>query len=176
MMVACCATAIKAGWAAAGVIKAQRYSHLFAAVAVLCLAPVLFVFPASAGALTPDTEAAIRAENAKWARAYARGDYAAISRLYTADGELLPPGGNRISGGKAIVSFFVRANKGRPPGHVSFSNAEFYGSDSIVAEVSDTAICSRDGELKYRGKQTLIFLKSGGQWQLHRDIWNQTGP
>ncbi|MDN8045613.1 hypothetical protein QZN85_32435, partial [Burkholderia vietnamiensis] len=26
--------------------------------------------------------------------------------------------------------------------------------------------------LKYRGKQILLFLKEGGAWKLHRDIWN----
>lgn len=45
-----------------------------------------------------------------------------------------------------------------------------------MTEVSDTEIHDHDGKLKYRGKQTLVFLKQGGAWKLHRDMWNDYGP
>ncbi len=125
-----------------------------------------------AGGPRPQTEAAIKAENVRWADAFARGDYEAIGRLYTHDGALLPPGGDRVTGGSAIAAYFTKGYAGAKPDTVSFSNYEFYGNDRIVTEVSDADIRDHAGNFKYRGKQILLFIKEGGAWKLHRDIWN----
>lgn len=148
----------------------------FTAAIAVCLSTFMLVQPAFANGPGPQTEAAIKAENARWAQAYAHGDYASIGHLYTENGTLLPPGGNRVVGAAAIVEFFSRAAPGTQPNTVSFSNYEFYGNDRVVTEVSDTDIRDHSGELKYRGKQILIFLKQGCTWKLHRDIWNVSTP
>lgn len=156
----------------------MRQIRLFTAAVAVCLSSFMFVEPALANGLNPQTEAAIKAENARWAEAYARGDYEAIGRLYTKNGTLLPPGGSRIVGAAAIVDFF---NKTFPATQsktntVSFSNYEFYGNDKVITEVSDTDVRDHSGELIFRGKQILIFLKQGGTWKLHRDMWNESAP
>lgn len=125
-----------------------------------------------AGSPQLPAEAAIKAENARWADAFARGDYEAIGRLYTRDGALLPPGGDKVTGGSAIASYFVKGYAGSQPGTVSFSNEEFYGNDRLVTEVSDAEVHDHEGKLVYRGKQILVFLKESGAWKLHRDMWN----
>lgn len=154
----------------------MRHFRLFTAAVAVCLSPFVFALPALANGPQPQTEKAIKAENVRWAQAYARGDYEAIGRLYTEDGSLLPPGGNRIIGAAAIVDHFTKASAGPQPDTVSFSNYEFYGSDEAVTEVSDAEIHDHSGKLKYRGKQILIFLKQGGTWKLHRDMWNDSAP
>ncbi len=121
-------------------------------------------------------EAAIKAENARWADAFARGDYDAIGRLYTDDGALLPPGGDKVTGRRAITEYFTNGYAGSKPGTVSFSNDEFYGNDRVVTEVSDVEVRDGNGKLKIRAKQTLVFLKQGGTWKLHRDMWNAYPP
>lgn len=122
------------------------------------------------------TQTAIKTENARWAEAFKRGDYQAIGSLYTEDGTLLQPGGERVRGRAAIVNYFTNGYAGKPPATVSFSNFEFYGNDEAVTEISDATITSHDGKLEYIGKQTLIFLKQDGVWKLHRDMWNDNGP
>lgn len=154
----------------------MRQIRYFAAAVAVCLSPFVVALPAYANGLQPQTEAAIKAENARWVQAYARGDYEAIGRLYTKDGSLLPPGGNRIVGAAAIVEHFTKAGTGSQSDTVSFSNYEFYGDDRVVTEVSDAEIHDQSGKLKYRGKQILIFLKQGGTWKLHRDMWNDSAP
>jgi len=144
----------------------------FTAALAACFSFFAFAVPAMAGGLQPQTEAAIKAENARWADAFVRGDYEAIGRLYTKGGTLLPPGGDRVTGGSAIAAYFTKGYAGATPDTVSFSNYEFYGNDRIVTEVSDAEIHDPAGNLKYRGKQILLFLKEGGAWKLHRDIWN----
>ena len=149
----------------------------------LCTAAVaasffFFVFaaPATADDSQPPPEAAIKAENARWADAFGRGDYEAIGRLYTNDGTLLPPGGDKVTGSSAIASYFTNGYAGSKPDVVSFSHEEFYGNDRVVTEVSDAEVRDHGGKLKFRGKQILVFLKQGGVWKLHRDIWNGYGP
>jgi len=132
-------------------------------------------FAAHAAEPANSTQAAIKAENARWAEAYQRGDYQAIGHLYTAEGILLPPGGQRIRGQAAITAYFAQSYEGKAPDSVTFSNFEFYGDDDVVTEISDADIHGPDGQLKSRGKQTLVFLRREGVWKLHRDLWNDSG-
>lgn len=132
--------------------------------------------PAHAEVPQASIQTAIKAENARWADAFKRRDFQAIGSLYTNDGTLLQPGGERVRGPAAIADYFAKAYAGKPPFTVTFSNFEFYGSGDAVTEVSDATILREDGTVEYAGKQALIFLKQGGAWKLHRDVWNDNGP
>lgn len=151
---------------------------IFARFALLPVVVGLAAMSATVYAAGPrqSTEAAIKAENDRWADSFRRGDYQAIGRLYTNDGALLQPGGGRVTGPAAITKYFEDGYAGKAPDTVTFSNFEFYGDDEVVTEVSDSTVRSHDGKLKSRGKQVLIFLKRDGAWKLHRDIWNDNGP
>ncbi|WP_322027182.1 SgcJ/EcaC family oxidoreductase [Burkholderia sp. BCC1977] len=154
--------------------------RLCTAALAACVSFFTFTAPATAGdsQRPPERppEAAIKAENARWADAFARGDYEAIGRLYTDDGTLLPPGGDKITGRRTIAEYFTNGYAGSKPGTVSFSNFEFYGNDRIVTEVSDAEVRDHDGKLNIRAKQVLVFVKQAGVWKLHRDMWNDYGP
>ncbi|WP_019937835.1 DUF4440 domain-containing protein [Bordetella sp. FB-8] len=154
----------------------MRSIRLFAAALAVGLSPFVFAVPALANGPTRQTEAAIKAQNARWANAFGRGDYAAIGHLYTKNGALLPPGGDRVTGRAAITAYFAKAYAGSRPGSVSFSNDEFYGDNQAVTEVSDADVRDHDGKLQIHAKQTLIFLKQGGVWKLHRDMWSSYAP
>jgi uncharacterized protein (TIGR02246 family) len=145
--------------------------HLLPVAAIVAAS----AFPAYAGPQS-STQVAIKAENDRWAEAFKRGDYLAIGKLYTEDGTLLQPGGERIRGAAAIVDYFTKGYAGKPPSTVTFDNFEFYGNDEAVTEVSTATIRGQDGKIQYVGKQTLIFLKQGKAWKLHRDMWNDDGP
>ena len=154
----------------------MRRIHLCTAALAACVSFFALAAPAVAGGAQRLPEAAIKAENARWADAFARGDYDAIGRLYTDDGALLPPGGDKVTGRRAITEYFTNGYAGSKPGTVSFDNYEFYGNDQAVTEVSDVEVRNHDGVLKIRAKQTLVFLKQGGTWKLHRDMWNAYPP
>jgi len=154
----------------------MRQIRLFSAAVAACLSVLTFAAPAFASGPNPQTEAAIKAENARWAEAYGRADYEAIGHLYTADGTLLPPGADNVTGGHAITEYLTKAYAGAPPGTVSFSNYQFYGDDQAVTEVSDAEVRDHDGIVTFRGKQILIFLKQGKTWKLHRDMWSGYAP
>jgi len=150
--------------------------RLCTAALAACVSFFTFTAPATAGGAQRPPEAAIKAENARWANAFARGDYEAIGRLYTDDGTLLPPGGDKVIGGRAIAEYFTKGYAGTKPGTVSFSHYEFYGDDRMVTEVSDAEVRDHDGKLQIRGKQILVFVKQAGEWKLHRDMWNDYPP
>ncbi|KVH08742.1 nuclear transport factor 2 family protein [Burkholderia sp. AU18528] len=154
----------------------MRRIHLCTAALAACVSFFSFAASAVAAGAQRPPEAAIKAENARWADAFARGDYDAIGRLYTDDGALLPPGGDKVTGRRAITEYFTNGYAGSKPGTVSFDNYEFYGNDQAVTEVSDVEVRNHDGVLKIRAKQTLVFLKQGGTWKLHRDMWNAYPP
>ncbi|WP_062918898.1 DUF4440 domain-containing protein [Paraburkholderia caribensis] len=143
---------------------------VFSCYVALVAAPVL----AHARGQPTAYEGEIRAENARWADAYARGDYTAIGELYTDDGTLLPPGTDRVVGPVAIATYFAKKLNGSAPHTVSFSDFEFYGDGEAMTEISNTEIRDHSGKLVARGKQTLIFRKQDGAWKLHRDMWNYT--
>ena len=150
--------------------------RLCTAALAACVSFFAFTAPAVAGGSQRPPEAAIKAENARWADAFARGDFEASGRLYTDDGALLPLAGDKVTGRRAITEYFVNGYAGSKPGTVSFSNYEFYGNDREVTEVSDAEVRDHDGKLKIRAKQILVFLKQGGTWKLHRDMWNDYAP
>lgn len=154
----------------------MRSIRFFAVALAVGISPFAFAVPALANGPARQTEAAIKAQNARWAHAFRRGDYAAIGHLYTKDGALLPPGGDRVTGSAAITAYFAKAYAGSRPGSVSFSNYEFYGDNQAVTEVSDADVRDHDGKLQIHAKQTLIFLKQGGVWKLHRDMWSSYAP
>ena len=83
----------------------MRQIRFRAATFAACLSLFVFAAPAIASGPQRPPEATIRAENARWAKAFAQGDYEAIGRLYTKDGSLLPPGGDRITGASAIAEY-----------------------------------------------------------------------
>lgn len=146
-------------------------SFLLSAIVIFAGASV----PTYAAGPPRSEQNAIKAENARWADAFKRGDYQAIARLYTEDGTLLQPGGERVTGREAIARYFTNGYAGQPPATVIFSNFEFYGNADVMTEVSDATIRGKDGTVMYAGKQTLIFLKQGEVWKLHRDMWNDNG-
>ena len=154
----------------------MRPIRFFAAAVAVCFSPFVFAMPALANGPQSQTEVAIKAENARWAEAFRLGDYKAIGRLYTEDGTLMPPGGDKVRGARAITEYFTKAYAGTQPGSVSFSNYEFYGNDRTVTEVSDVELRDHSGKLQLRAKQILIFLKQGGVWKLNRDMWNSYAP
>lgn len=151
----------------------MRQIRLYAAAIAASLPAFVFAASGPGNDLGLPSASKIKVENERWADAFRRCDYEAIARLYTQDGTLLPPGGNRVTGADAIAQYFADSHTGGCKADtVTFSNAEFYGNEQIVTEVSDVEIRAQSGKLKSRGKQMLIFLNEGGVWKLHRDLWN----
>lgn len=144
--------------------RARRTAIGLAAVLLLAALPAF-------GA--DDVRSAIQAANRSWEAAAARGDGAAVAALYTADAQLLPPGGDVVSGTAAIAAFWQAVFDSGVKG-VSLVDVEVEGHGDTAHEVGALELRDADAKVLDRGKYIVLWKKQGGAWKLHRDIWNSS--
>ena len=134
-----------------------------AALLLLCLSLVAFA-PPSASAQSTDVRAAIEAVNAKFDAAWGRKDAAAVTALYTAN---VGP----VSGSEAILEFWKAALAAAPPA-AKLTATEVEAHGDTAHEVGTYQMFASDGKVVETGKYVVVWKREGGQWKLHRDIWN----
>jgi uncharacterized protein (TIGR02246 family) len=121
--------------------------------------------------MSSDVTAAISAANQVFMEAFARGDAAGVARLYTGDGQLLPPGGDAQAGSVAIERFWSGVmTMGIKAAELSTVEIEDHGNTAI--EIGQYALAGDEGQTLDRGKYVVVWKRDGGAWKLHRDIWN----
>jgi uncharacterized protein (TIGR02246 family) len=100
-------------------------------------------------------------------------DFAAVAALYTVDGQVLPPDGPIVGGGRAgIADFWKAADAGLGLKSASLKTLEvgLAGPDTAW-EVGEALLELASGPA--RVKFVVVWKKDAdGQWRLHRDIWN----
>ncbi len=117
----------------------------------------------------------IAAANERFMQVFARGDAAALAALYTADGQLLPPGGEVVAGREAIQAFWQGAMDGGVAGAtLAIAEVEEHGDTAI--EVSRYTLFGAGEQPLDRGKYIIIWKREGGEWRMHRDIFNSSLP
>ena len=129
----------------------------------------------SPNAQSGDVRAAVEAANVKFGTAWGSKDAAALTALYTANATVMPPNGARVTGSQAILEFWKAALAGAPPvGKLTTGEIEAHGD--TAHEVGTYQLSSADGKVAESGKYIVIWKREGGQWKLHRDIWNSDLP
>ncbi|HSD66160.1 MAG TPA: DUF4440 domain-containing protein [Vicinamibacteria bacterium] len=147
----------------------RRVSTASFVVAVVVLAGLATAAPPE------DVRAAIEAKNKAFTSAVARGDAAAIAALYTSTAEVLPPGGEIARGREAIQKAFQGAiDAGMRDLPLTLVEVEAHGD--TATEVGTWVWKGKDGATLDHGKYIVIWKKEGGDWRLHRDIWNSSTP
>ena len=118
---------------------------------------------------------AIVAANQQFMSAFGRGDAAGVAGLYTEDGQVLPPGSEPITGRPRIQAFWQGAmDMGVKAAKLETVEVAHHGD--AVYEVGRYALEAAGGQLLDRGKYVVIWQRHGGDWKLHRDIWNTSRP
>src|SRR5262245_26482028 len=139
--------------------------------AVLCV--VMFAVPLVAWASDGGAKAGIEAGNRKFEQAVAKGDAAALAKLYAEDAELLPPNSPPKKGREAIQKEFselVGAFK-----KMTLTTREVYPMGNFALEVSSWKLEDASGKGP-EGKAMVLWKKNGGTWQLYRDMWSGNAP
>jgi uncharacterized protein (TIGR02246 family) len=107
--------------------------------------------------------------------AFNRGDAAGVAALYTEDGQLLPPNAGFMKGRQAIQAFWQGGmDMGLKAAKIEIVEVEGHGDTAI--EVSTYTLYGEGGQALDEGKYIVIWKKEGGQWKLHRDIFNSSKP
>ncbi|WBO58963.1 MULTISPECIES: DUF4440 domain-containing protein [unclassified Acidocella] len=124
---------------------------------------------------SPD-EAAVKAVTEQFAADLAKGDLKAISLLYTDDAKVLPPNATAISGRAAILAYFEKNLRPDLVARAKFDHYEIYGGDDAAASISELKMYNGKGDIIERGRQTIVLIKQGGEWKIHRDMWSDDTP
>jgi uncharacterized protein (TIGR02246 family) len=118
---------------------------------------------------------AIAAANETFMAALQAGDAAGLAALYTATGQLLPPNVDTMAGHAAIQAFWQGAmDMGIRSAQLEIAEVEGHGDTAI--EVSAYTLCGEGEQVLDQGKYIVVWKREGGQWKLHRDIFNSSLP
>ena len=148
--------------------RTPRRHHL-----VIALGVVLVAEPAVAQTAGP--RAAIEAANARFSADFAKGDAAAVASHYTAAGQVFPPNGDVVRGREAIAKFWKGVMDAGIKG-VKLAIVEVEAHGDTAHEVGTYVLTGDGGKALDNGKYVVVWKRDGGQWRLHRDIWNTNTP
>jgi uncharacterized protein (TIGR02246 family) len=145
--------------------------------AVLVIGPAVAQIPSPkpASPQAPTPKAAIEAANARFAADFAKGDAAAVASHYTAGGHAFPPNGDVARGRDAIAKLWKGAMDSGVKG-VKLTVVEVEARGDTAHEVGTYALVGEGGKALDNGKYIVIWKREGGQWKIHRDIWNTSLP
>jgi len=125
--------------------------------------------PLAAWAGDGGAKAGIEAGNKKFSEAVAKGDAAAIAKLYAQDAEILPPNSPPKKGREAIQKEFeglVGVFK-----KITFTSREVYPMGNLALEVSSWKLEDASGKGP-EGKGMVLWKKNGKVWEYYRDMWS----
>lgn len=118
---------------------------------------------------------AIEQVNERFMDAYNRGDAQGIADLYTTDGELMAPNFEVMKGKEAIQHLWQGAmDMGIKSVKMDIREVEQHGD--IAYEVSRASLYGDGGEVLDEANYLVIWKREGGDWKLHRDIFNSSRP
>ena len=124
------------------------------------------------------SQAEIAAVNRAFEDAARKGDAETLASLYTADGIVLPPDTSMIRGRDKIRQFWASAISGMGLKSVTLETLDLEIAGETAHEVGEAtlALGPKGGTATTAVvKFVVVWRKVGGQWRLHRDIWNAKG-
>ena len=132
---------------------------------------------AVAGCVSPEINGmeGIAEANARFEAAFNAGDAAALAALYTPDAVVMAPNLKRLEGQEAIrglwQSFFDAGVSDLDLNTIDLTIAGSRASE--VGTLSLTAPDGKGGRVTGHAKYIVLWQKlGGGEWRLHREIWN----
>ena len=108
---------------------------------------------------------------------FAKGDANAVAAHYTAAGWAFPLVNGEIAKGREAITKVLEGRDGR--GHQGDQGDHRRGGGSrrhLRTKSAPTCCWERAGRSSTSGKYIVVWKRDGGQWKLHRDIWNTSMP
>jgi uncharacterized protein (TIGR02246 family) len=111
-------------------------------------------------------EEASAALTQKWIDAWAKGDTAAISDLYTEDADLLGSNGKMVSGRSEIEAYLNELKAGPFAGTTLSVGEADMRCISETTCISDSSYTFSGGEPEMSGLTTIVMVNQGGEWRI----------
>lgn len=124
-------------------------------------------------------EAAVRAVNAAWFKAYAAGDAAGVAANYADDAVVNAPGAPSARGIEAIRAFYtqdVASMQAAGLGNTPDPASDVGVSGDLAWETGKYSVTAKDGSVVDTGKFTTVLARRDGAWKIIRDTWNSDSP
>lgn len=125
--------------------------------------------------MTTDVRATIEANNKGFMQTFARGDAAGIARLYTAEGEVLPPNSETVHGTQQLEAFWKQIMTLGLEG-IQLKTVEVDVQGDTAIETGRYTLTLPGGATADHGKYLVVWKNDAGTWKLHRDIWATSQP
>jgi ketosteroid isomerase-like protein len=119
-------------------------------------------------------EAALRSATASWVETWNTRNVDAHAALYSEDAVLLPPNQPAIFGRDAIRA--ATAEQMAEGVAIELEDLEIRVDGDSGYKAGRYRLRDAAGNLIDRGKYIEIWSRFGGQWLIHRDIWNSSLP
>jgi uncharacterized protein (TIGR02246 family) len=118
-------------------------------------------------------KAEIEAANAKWTEFFTSGDFAGIASLYTDDATAFPPGSPMVRGNMAIGAMWkAMAEQVTDPKLVTLDVRPL--GPTAAREIGTFSLKTKGPTpQELTGKYVVVWEKSGNDWKLAADIWNE---
>jgi uncharacterized protein (TIGR02246 family) len=115
----------------------------------------------------------IAAVNRQFEDAARKGDLDRLAALYTPDAMAFPPDGPIVKGRDGIKQMWasVAQQTGLKDVRLETLDFEQAGDTGYVAGEATLTMAGGTAVMKF----VVVWKKLGGQWLLHRDIWNAKG-
>lgn len=118
---------------------------------------------------------AIAVGNERFMSAFRQGDAARLATFYTENGQLLPPNAD-IATGRGAIQAFWQAVLEMGIQEAKLESVEVSACGDVVVEVGRFTLYGAGQNMLDQGKYIVIWQQEGGQWKLHRDIFNSSLP
>jgi len=125
---------------------------------------------AASHAYADDVRAAVEAGNRAFVAAFLRGDSQAVARLYTENADVIAPGAPVARGRTAIAAAWQKAIDSGVK-DVALTTQDVDSAGDLAAETGKVRLVARDGTAT-EARYVVVWKRVGGEWKLHRDIWN----
>jgi uncharacterized protein (TIGR02246 family) len=145
------------------------------AALIMAMAPTADAQSGGQTEAVEDARAAIEAANARFSDAYARGDVAALSAMYTSDAMLFPPDSEVVLGNTAIGEFW-KATRDSGVQSATLTTVDVGRSGDVAYESGKVSLTIQPAGKEPAtavAKYVVVWKRQAdGSWKLHRDIWN----
>jgi uncharacterized protein (TIGR02246 family) len=107
-----------------------------------------------------------------FSQAFNKGNFAALSKMYTQDATLMPPQADFVRGRDNIQTFWKAASE--QVGDIKLTTVDVKALGSSAAREIGTFTLRAKGQQQQEvvGKYVVIWEKDGDDWKLATDIWN----